>query len=38
MIVNVWEQQPPSTAWLLPLARAQGWRNLPVCANDVRVA
>lgn len=38
MIVNVWESEPPDAARLLPLAHAQGWRNLPVCAHDVRVA
>ena len=38
MIVNVWKPAPPDAAPLLPLARAHGWRNLPVCERDVRVA
>lgn len=38
MIVNVWADAPPGATELLPMARARGWRNLPVCANDVRVA
>ena len=38
MIVNVWEQAPQAATELLPLASAHGWRNLPVCAHDVRVA
>jgi hypothetical protein len=38
MIVNVWNHAPADTTGLLTLARAQGWRNLPVCENDVRVA
>jgi hypothetical protein len=38
VIVNVWADAPQDTAELLPLARARGWKNLPVCAHDVRVA
>jgi hypothetical protein len=38
MIVNVWAEAPAGAAELLPMARAHGWRNLPVCAHDVRVA
>jgi hypothetical protein len=38
MIENVWEGSPPDASALLALARAHGWRNLPVCVNDVRVA
>ena len=38
MIENVWQEAPPDAAPLLALARAHGWRNLPVCLNDVRVA
>lgn len=38
MIVNVWKPAPENAAPLLPLARAQGWRNLPLCDRDVRVA
>lgn len=37
MITNVWQEAPPATAPLLSLAREQGWKNLPVCAHDVRV-
>lgn len=38
MIVNVWSDAPPDAAELLPMARAHGWRNLPLSAQDVRVA
>lgn len=38
MIVNVWKPAPADAAPLLPLARAHGWRNLPRCEHDVRVA
>lgn len=38
MIVNVWEPAPADAAGLLTLARASGWRNLPVSAHDVHVA
>lgn len=38
MIINVWADAPSGAGELLPMARAQGWQNLPVCAHDVRVA
>ena len=38
MIENAWQEAPLEAAPLLALARAHGWRNLPVCLNDVRVA
>ena len=38
MIVNVWKPAPEGAVPLLALARAQGWRNLPLCENDVCVA
>ena len=38
MIVNVWKPAPADAAPLLSLARAHGWRNLPVAERDVRVA
>lgn len=38
MIVNVWKPAPEDAASLLPLAHAHGWRNLPLCECDVRVA
>ena len=38
MIVNVWKPAPAGATPLLSLAHAHGWRNLPVCERDVRVA
>ena len=38
MIVNVWKPAPEDATPLLPLARSHGWRNLPLCERDVRVA
>jgi hypothetical protein len=38
MIVNVWEKEPSAGTPLLALARDRGWRNLPLCPHDVRVA
>ena len=38
MIVNVWAEAPQGSTELQPLARAHGWKNLPLCANDVRIA
>lgn len=38
MIINVWEPPPDEATELLRLARARGWKNLPLCLHDVRVA
>lgn len=38
MIVNVWEHEPADGRGVLTMARERGWRNLPLCEQDVRVA
>jgi hypothetical protein len=38
MIVNIWEEPPTGAAALLPMARDHGWKNLPVCRHDIKIA